>query len=464
MNCPICVEPFNRSTRSRVTCGACKTEACSGCTETYLCSTLDDAHCMSCRAGWTREMLETCGLSKKFVRDTFKKRREEVLFERERAQMPATQPLVEREILIRRFTKQQEELRVQYAELYAQANRYNNSTTLEVIAVEIGTDDVIRCTLQKNENYYKILEKGAMLRHEETKLTTAIALLQNARIDTKKEARKFTRACPADGCIGFLNHVWHCGMCDKWTCNQCHEIKEDGHVCNPDMVETAKMMAKDTKPCPKCASFIFKIEGCDQMWCTQCGTAFSWRTGQVETGRIHNPHYYEYRRNKGTLPREIGDIPCGGMPTDYQLTNHYRTKWSAAPPVFYMNVIRLHWHIFNVVMPHFSTRNANNQDLRIKYMIKDISEDIFKRKIQQREKLNMKNSEVTNVLNTYQLISSELIQRVIQSESYTDADKISNEFVELRTYINELMTKISRSYLCVVPSLNDTYYIVTCRL
>ena len=137
------------------------------------------------------------------------------------------------------------------------------------------------------------------------------------------------RGCPGEGCRGFLNESWVCGVCDISVCRHCHiglaedemveehhgalkepkgEAPAEGkrfHICDPDQVATAKMLARDTKPCPKCKALISKIDGCDQMWCTQCQTPFSWITGQVEEGRVHNPHYFEWqRRNKGSVPRE----------------------------------------------------------------------------------------------------------------------------------------------------------------
>lgn len=77
---------------------------------------------------------------------------------------------------------------------------------------------------------------------------------------------QFVRACPAPGCRGFLSTSWECGICDVSVCSQCYEIKAEDtiHICNPDILATARLLAKDTKPCPKCGVLIHKLEGCDQ--------------------------------------------------------------------------------------------------------------------------------------------------------------------------------------------------------
>jgi hypothetical protein len=49
------------------------------------------------------------------------------------------------------------------------------------------------------------------------------------------------------------------------------------------------------------------------MWCVECKTAFSWKSGHIVNGTIHNPHYYEFlRQTQGTVPR--ADNPCGELP------------------------------------------------------------------------------------------------------------------------------------------------------
>lgn len=64
------------------------------------------------------------------------------------------------------------------------------------------------------------------------------------------------------------------------------------------------------------------VRNCDQMFCTSCHTAFSWKTLEIVKGAIHNPHYFAWRQAQGVNERTIGDIQCGGVP-DQGLFNFY---------------------------------------------------------------------------------------------------------------------------------------------
>lgn len=96
------------------------------------------------------------------------------------------------------------------------------------------------------------------------------------------------------------------------TCKHCHTIKQDGHECKQEDIDTAELIKKDSKPCPKCNISIMKVNGCDQMWCVSCHTTFDWKTLHIKTsGIIHNPEYFRYMRENGiAIPRNPNDNPC----------------------------------------------------------------------------------------------------------------------------------------------------------
>ena len=105
-------------------------------------------------------------------------------------------------------------------------------------------------------------------------------------------------------CKGVLvNEI--CNICNKKICNDCMvEIKE-GHVCKESDISTTKELKKTSKPCPNCKAPIHKTYGCNQMWCTNCNTAFNWATLKIISTRngYLNPEHTEYLnriRNAGS--------------------------------------------------------------------------------------------------------------------------------------------------------------------
>jgi hypothetical protein len=129
-------------------------------------------------------------------------------------------------------------------------------------------------------------------------------------------ARVFIKACPVEKCHGFLGVDFVCALCGGKVCDGCHEIlvgSAERHSCDPVTVASVKAIVAESRPCPQCGAAISKVDGCDQMWCTQCHTTFSWRTGAKEEGTTHNPHYYEWMRRSGlVIPRAPGGGGGGG--------------------------------------------------------------------------------------------------------------------------------------------------------
>ena len=457
MSCGVCCESFNKSNHARVTCPFCDFDVCTSCSERYLCDTSEDAHCMSCRKGWTRETLVD-NFTQKFVSRTYKQRREELLFEREKSLMPATQPYVELEKKIRSLNPKIAELKHK-KDLAQEEWGRTSALKLGPLAVEHGVAtefeaSIIRHKLAQEKR--KVVSDILIdIEHLEWHQNQLMHRLHGGQVEHEK--RQFVRACPYQDCKGFLSTAWKCGMCENWSCPECHEVKgpnkDSEHTCDPNNVETAQLLAKDSRNCPKCAAMIFKINGCDQMYCTQCHTAFSWRTGRVETGHIHNPHYYEYARMHGGLARNPGDVPCGGLPDYYAIRGLLRHL----PPngeqcTLILNAHRAWGHMQWVAQRYEIINQQNeNRDLRIKLMVGDIPEDEFKRKIQQREKARQRKTDIHQVIDMLRAVLLDLFQDFVQTKN---TDTLITSLHELKTHYNSTLVQVSKRYSnCAVPSL-----------
>ena len=450
--CDVCCEPFNNSSRRSIKCPYCPFSACSTCTEKYILETAEDPHCMSCRKGWGRATI-VAAFTAKFVNSKLKRRREDLLFERERSLLPATQPFVEVEKKIRHYRTLIANCQAQVAAFQKEQVELSSVTPAEM-AVRASLSSELEGRLEKHRLWFEIEKKISIVKCEISYYEYCISIYnRDGSAAGTADRRQFVRACPFGGCKGFLSSAWKCGLCENWTCPECHEVKGPEknveHTCDPNSVATAQLLAKDSRPCPKCASVIFKIDGCDQMFCTQCHTAFSWRRGTIETGRVHNPHYYEWMRNNGGLAREPGDMPCGGIP-DWREVNRVTRDRDI------MTIHRMWTHVNYVVLNRYRTDRINdNRDLRVKYMIKDIGEDIFKAKLQQREKATQKKTEIRQVLEMWQAVATDLFQGLMQSQ---DTEGTLAQFRNLRTHVNDELRAISARFTkCVVPYIQDNF-------
>lgn len=252
-----------------------------------------------------------------------------------------------------------------------------------------------------------------------------------------------------------VNTQWKCGLCQSWTCPDCHEIKGEEHICNPDTVATAKLLAADTKSCPKCSTSIHKIDGCDQMWCTICHTAFSWRTGRTESA-IHNPHYFEYMRKQSPS----GEIPrtCNG-----ELNYHiYETiRWRANSRRKYLGYPQDIAHVGEIVrnvvhITHAELRRypefdvGTNEDLRVRYMLGEISETTFKVLLQRSEKGTQKRRQIREIFLMIQTTSSDIINRLCENLLREELEVVIPttiiEIAGVAEYANEQFAKISKTF------------------
>jgi hypothetical protein len=273
--------------------------------------------------------------------------------------------------------------------------------------------------------------------------------------DSTQQRREFVRRCPCDDCKGFLSTAWKCGVCSKHICKECNEEKVDGeeHVCKPENVETVKLLNKDTKGCPKCGTLIFKISGCSQMWCPDCHTAFNWNTMAIETGVIHNPHFFEFQRRQerdgsGGGGRNLADIPCGGMPTTREVYNLSQRRGGIMPETaahHLTDIVRSIHHLEYYEIPQYQRGDGKNWvEERVRYMVNQLSEEDFKRLLQRHEKTRDRNRENVEIMRMVVNVISDLMrQLVVDSPNFQD---YMDEMTRVRDYANSAFETVGKRY------------------
>lgn len=406
--CPVCCEAM--TPHKTLSCPLCEYSACVTCHQKYVTSSADDPHCMNCRRRWSRDVMSQL-FTKVFLNKTFKVHRENTLMERELAMMPSTQPHVERELQRRR-------------------NRQ-------------ALDEIIR---RRNE-----------LRQQLTTLNNAYHdLLYQMNAPLEVERRSFVQRCATPNCKGFLSSAWKCEICSMYTCSECNVSKgadrNADHVCSEEDKSTMNVLKTQCRKCPSCAQYIQKVDGCDQMWCVSCHTAFSWRTGTIINGTIHNPHFYEFQQNRNNLTRNVGDIECGGTPHFNDVSRALKSLPKDTYHTF-MRIHRLANHIEMEELPRYLTRatEQNNIDLRVRYMLDEITSDQFKTKIQQREKAEEKKREIALIYTMFVQTIAGMFRDMIAPQTYKhNLVRYLEEMEALISYTNTCLVNISKRYDCIV--------------
>lgn len=184
--------------------------------------------------------------------------------------------------------------------------------------------------------------------------------------------------CPISGCNGVVLRT-KCGICGAIACSKCREIKEEGHICDDNNLATVAAIKQDTKPCPKCKVAIYKIEGCDQMFCTNCHTGFSWKNGRIlNTSILHNPHYFEWMQNhrNANSTDEYGCANRDWMSVSGKLRGFFRIS-QYSDMVRVRDINRVLGEVFEYFEVPVNIDEAKRRQLRIKYIKNEIDENTW---------------------------------------------------------------------------------------
>lgn len=397
--CIVCTESFTKAVRRPVSCSHCSKAACCQCYQKYLLSSCKDPQCMFCAAEWTTDFLHD-NFTGAFRHGPFKRHRERVLLDREKSLIPQTMHAVER---IRR----KEAVDIEVKQIDGEIQRVSNELFL--------------------------------LQHRKHRL---IRPLPRQDEPTRPEAPLCS--CPVEGCRGFVMGSGSCGACGTVVCIACHEVRGEDHVCQKEAIESVRAIQRQCKPCPNCMAPIYRTEGCSQMWCILCNTAFDWHTGERVRGRVHNPHYFEWLAHGGLTVRAPQDVVCGGLPNAILMSNRVRHVLGGDG---LMEFLRILAHIEDVTLPRLrraAMPNPNeNETMRALYILGRVSEDELAARIYANEKKRQKGRVQLDMIEMLYMAGQASLANFFQAE-FVDASTVAaavNELLTLFEYYNDCAQK-----------------------
>ena len=472
--CQICVS--ERVKRSMITCPKCNLLCCQGCIKKFLLdSPLQTPTCMGCKVGWDLDFVVS-NMDPSFD-ETYRLHRAKIVLSLEKSLIPITQVDAVNEVKRREYFtfKSTSISNIKKIVKWIRVAESKKKKYLEKFSKSKIVD-------QDSENADKYMAKYTQISDKIQECNFTIQKIQDSidieshmyinTIDKKEQVKspkdqpKYICPCPQEDCKGFIDSVtYKCGMCEKAVCKRCQTLEHKDEKCNPDIVETVKMLKKETKPCPKCRVPIFKIDGCDQIWCTSCHTAFSWNTGEVETGKIHNPHYYQWMRENGGLPREQGDVrgaQCGqAVNFDKILINLRRFHVRDTKLDYLSQCHRLIFHIRQImIVPHDAYHRAVSLANRIKYMLGDFSEDKWLSKLKAGEKVKDLNKCQSSLFTMCANSLEDLLNNISMCRDEVEFINYFQQLQGLNTYVRDNVCKLKKRFKVKIATFDDVWNLI----
>jgi hypothetical protein len=176
------------------------------------------------------------------------------------------------------------------------------------------------------------------------------------------------------------------------------------------------------------------------------------------------------RTGGGAIPRNIGDVPCGGYPNGWQLVRFP----SGVPPN--LSDAFQYFHRFCMEMDDLANQQFRshvdrrpNDDLHVQFLMNKMDEKKWGQQLAILEKKRKRDAEVQEVVGAFRMVAVELINRIqnYNEGNYTSIHQVPTPYVieilekwvievkALIEMINKAFENISRTYNYAVPYIKE---------
>ena len=440
--CNICIEKYTQQTRKKVICPSCNYECCSVCYKQFILNdTTQQAHCMNCNVAFTNDFLNL-NFSKTWNNGEYRNHRTQLLFQEQKSHLPDTESYVQDLNAADVLLEQAKQKRSNIKDIN---DSYTNKVTVYHERIQELTDMIQSAQSEIRKLNRECGKTTRPLFKEAGEWEKQAYDLINGTSHKEKEKRSFLMNCCVDGCKGFINNKYKCGLCDAVVCSKCHQIKDENHECNEDDVKTVEEIKKSCKNCPKCGIPTQKISGCPQMWCVECHAVWNWNTGELDkSGRVHNPHYYHYLRNGDTnsIRREMGDVLCGGDVDGIELRQAFHFDGQGYILALSYEILQNVNHVADHEMRRFQEAGFQElRSLRVAYLKNHIDESQWVSELKKYERRERKKKDYRDVLGLYVASIQDLLRNSVDRRHL-----YVHEMIQMKDYTNSVLDKLNTQY------------------
>lgn len=441
-HCPICTEKYSIR-HKRLACPySCGGEACTACHTRYLQEATTDFHCMKCRREWKLRFMRLHFSDKQL--QTLYKQYQKVLVARDEAKLPDAQRVLEINTKIRRLSDKIVLLEGRI-EAYRKRQAQLRANRRAALARNKTDGPPIKCITAECRGYLKrgicgVCHKRYCLkcmqqvaRPKRTKktvpmTTTVVGDSSEDEPDSESGSEINAEKLPeSEGAAAAAAPVPD----DPSGLQTLHR-----HVCQPEHLANMEYLRSNSKTCPKCGVWTSRTEGCNQMWCINCHAAWDWSTGQLVTGVIHNPHYFEWQQRTkapGVENHNPHGVPCGGLP--FRFTGQYEDHE-------FLNKVLRRVNEVNDTRVLRPPQEHPTLDMRLKYLRHKITREAWSTVIFRRYKLFKFKEQFFHIHQMFYLAATDILQRR-HSQALNAADA-KLELNNLRVYYNRELLETVR--------------------
>lgn len=294
------------------------------------------------------------------------------------------------------------------------------------------------------------------------------------KIVKKKKPKKYIKHCSIEGCQGMLDETWKCALCKQKVCSKCFEnIGDKYHKCKKENVLSAKLIKSQTKPCPKCGAPVERASGCSQMMCMNpigtnktCNTVFDFKTGKIDNGIIHNPHFYQWREKSGNNDTQFNVFQCGrrfpsfndiqrrickyfGLNTKEKWQNFMKIKKKYLMIIrnIYISCVTFTNRLNNYLQIYYPVNKSRSIDTtNINFLTRKLSKSSYQMQLYKYHNCIKMNIDIHHIYDLFNKIVRENIIKFFVKPSVQNLNIMYKTIIELTNYSNKQLMKYSIIY------------------